>query len=162
MALPEKIGTKIFSPDDLLKRIEFWRILGDKVVFTNGCFDILHRGHVHLLLSCNTYGDRVVVGLNSDASVKRLKGNSRPVNDEKSRAILLAAMEFVDAIVIFAEDTPANLIHTIRPDVLVKGGDWKKNEIVGSSFVESYGGHVETVPYLKGFSTTEIIAKSKK
>ncbi|MES2619843.1 MAG: D-glycero-beta-D-manno-heptose 1-phosphate adenylyltransferase [Bacteroidota bacterium] len=161
MALPEKIGTKIFSPGDLLKRIDFWRTLGDKIVFTNGCFDILHRGHIHLLLSCNTYGDRVVIGLNADTSVKKLKGDSRPVNDEKSRAILLAAIEFVDAIVIFEEDTPENLILKIRPDVLVKGGDWKKEDIVGSCFVESYGGRVETIPYMKGFSTTEIIAKSK-
>lgn len=162
MALPEKIGTKILFPDELLKRIEFWRTLGDRIVFTNGCFDILHRGHIHLLLSCNTFGDRVIVGLNSDASVKRLKGDSRPVNDQTARAILLAAIEFVDAIVIFKEDTPENIIHFIQPDVLVKGGDWKKEDIVGSEFVESYGGGVETVPYLKGFSTTEIIAKSKK
>lgn len=162
MVLPEKIGTKIFSPDELLKRIEFWRTLGDRVVFTNGCFDILHRGHIHLLLSCNAFGDRVIVGLNSDISVKRLKGETRPLNDQSSRAVLLAAIEFVDAIVIFKEDTPENLIHLIQPDVLVKGGDWKKEDIVGSSFVESYGGEVETVPYLKGFSTTEIISKSKK
>jgi rfaE bifunctional protein nucleotidyltransferase chain/domain len=162
VALPEKIRTKIFSPEHLLKRIEFWRKLGDRIVFTNGCFDILHRGHIHLLLSCNTYGDRLVVGLNSDNSIKRLKGDSRPVNNQQSRSILLAAIEFVDAIVIFKEDTPENLIHSIAPDVLVKGGDWKKGDIVGSAFVEKYGGEVQTVPCLKGFSTTEIISKSKK
>jgi rfaE bifunctional protein nucleotidyltransferase chain/domain len=159
---PEKIGTKILSAEDLLKRIEFWRTLGDRIVFTNGCFDILHRGHIHLLLSCNTYGDRVVVGLNSDSSVKKLKGDERPINDQNSRAAILAAIEFVDAIVFFKEDTPEKLIHSIKPDVLVKGGDWKKEDIVGSSFVEQYGGSVETIPYLKGFSTSQIIARSQK
>ncbi len=156
------IEQKILSADALQKRITFWRMLGDKIVFTNGCFDIIHQGHVHLLSSCNELGDRVIVGLNSDASVKRLKGELRPVNDEQSRAILLAALQFVDAVVLFEEDTPENLIHFIHPDVLVKGGDWQKDEIVGSDFVDEYGGEVKTVPYLKGFSTTEIIAKSKK
>ena len=130
-------------------------------MFTNGCFDILHQGHVHLLSTCNEFGDRVVVGMNADASVKRLKGSSRPVNDERSRAVILASLQFVDAVVLFYEDTPENLIHYLHPDVLVKGGDWKKEEIIGSNFVEGYGGEVKTVPYLKGFSTTEIIAKSK-
>ncbi len=155
------IEQKILTPNSLLKRIEFWRTLGDKIVFTNGCFDILHQGHVHLLSTCNEFGDRVVVGLNADVSVKRLKGNSRPVNDERSRAVILASLQFVDAVVLFYEDTPENLIHYIHPDVLVKGGDWQKEEIIGSDFVEEYGGEVKTVPYLKGFSTTEIIAKSK-
>lgn len=161
MVLSEKIESKILSADALLKRIEFWRTLGDKIVFTNGCFDILHQGHVHLLSTCNEFGDRVVVGLNADASVKRLKGNSRPVNDERSRAVILASLQFVDAVVLFYEDTPENIIHYIHPDVLVKGGDWQKDEIIGSDFVEDYGGEVKTVPYLKGFSTTEIIARSK-
>ena len=130
-------------------------------MFTNGCFDILHQGHIHLLSTCNEFGDRVVVGLNADASVKRLKGSSRPVNDERSRTVILASLQFVDAVVLFYEDTPENLIHYLHPDVLVKGGDWKKEEIIGSNFVEGYGGKVKTVPYLEGFSTTEIIAKSK-
>ena len=130
-------------------------------MFTNGCFDILHQGHIHLLSTCNEFGDRVVVGLNADASVKRLKGSSRPVNDERSRTVILASLQFVDAVVLFYEDTPENLIHYLHPDVLVKGGDWKKEEIIGGNFVEGYGGKVKTVPYLKGFSTTEIIAKSK-
>lgn len=136
--------------------------MGDKIVFTNGCFDILHQGHIHLLSSCSDLGDRLIVGLNSDASVKRLKGVTRPINDENSRAILLSAIEFVDAIIVFNEDTPENVIHSIKPGVLVKGGDWKKEEIVGSAFVASYRGEVKTVPYLKGFSTTGIISKSKK
>lgn len=162
MVFTDKIKAKIFSLDELLKRIEFWKTLGDKIVFTNGCFDILHQGHIHLLASCNEFGDRTIVGLNSDASVKELKGPSRPVNNQDSRATLLAATQFVDGVIFFYEHTPENLIHTIKPDVLVKGGDWKKEEIIGSNFVESYGGKVKTVPYLKGFSTTEIIARSNK
>lgn len=131
-------------------------------MFTNGCFDILHAGHIHLLASCAEKGDRLVIGLNADISVKGLKGDSRPVNDEQSRALLLSVIQGVDAVVIFEEATPEDLIHSIKPDVLVKGGDWKKEDIVGSTFVESYGGTVTTISYLKGFSTTEIIARSKK
>ena len=162
MVFTDKIESKIFTLDELLKRIEFWKTLGDKIVFTNGCFDILHQGHVHLLASCTEFGDRLIVGLNSDSSVKELKGPSRPINNQDSRAILLAATQFVDGVLFFYEHTPENLIHTIKPDVLVKGGDWKKEEIIGSNFVESYGGQVKTIPYLNGFSTTEIIARSNK
>lgn len=161
MILTDKIGSKILLPAELLKRIEFWRMLGDKIVFTNGCFDILHQGHIHLLAECSELGQRVIVGLNADSSVRELKGPSRPVNDQQSRATLLAATQFVDAVVIFYENTPSNIIHTIKPDVLVKGGDWKKDEIIGGDFVESYGGKVQPISYLKGFSTTEIIERSK-
>ena len=162
MIFTDKIESKIYSLHELLKRIEFWRTLGDKIVFTNGCFDILHQGHIHLLASCSQLGDRVIVGLNADTSVKELKGSNRPVNNQQSRAILLAATQFVDAVILFEENTPENLIHALKPNVLVKGGDWKKEEIVGSNFVESYGGQVKTVPYLNGFSTTQIIERSKK
>lgn len=162
MIFAEKIESKILSLDALLKRIEFWRRLGDKIVFTNGCFDILHQGHIQLLASCNELGERTIVGLNSDSSVQQIKGPARPVNDQQSRATLLASTQFVDGVIFFYELTPEALIHAIKPDVLVKGGDWKKEEIVGSSFVESYGGEVKTIPYLKGFSTTEIIERSKK
>lgn len=134
--------------------------MGDKIVFTNGCFDMLHTGHVHLLASCCNYGNRLIVGLNSDESVKRLKGPARPINSQQSRAIILAATQFTDAIIVFEQDTPLQLIEGIKPDVLVKGGDWAKKDIVGSSFVERYGGEVKTVPYLDGFSTTQIIARS--
>ncbi|MBL0310263.1 MAG: D-glycero-beta-D-manno-heptose 1-phosphate adenylyltransferase [Bacteroidetes bacterium] len=152
----------MFLLEELLKRIEFWRTLNEKIVFTNGCFDILHEGHIRLFASCQKLGERVIVGLNSDTSIKKLKGKHRPVNSQKSRAIVLAALQYVDGVVIFKEETPKKLIHSIRPDFLVKGGDWKKTKIVGSDFVESYGGIVKTIPYLKGFSTTEIIARSKK
>ena len=162
MVFEDKIESKFFSLNELLKRIDFWRLLGDKITFTNGCFDILHPGHIHLLSSCSRFGNRVIVGLNSDSSVKKLKGNSRPVNNQKSRACILASLLFVDAVIFFDDDTPEKLIQAIRPDVLVKGGDWKKNKIAGGDFVESYGGKVRTVPYLNGFSTTEIISKAKK
>ncbi len=161
MITDEKIKAKILSQTELLKRLEFWRKLGDKIVFTNGCFDILHPGHIQLLSACKQFGDRVIVGLNSDASVKRLKGATRPVNDEFSRALVLAAVHYTDAVAIFSENTPEKLIHYLKPDVLVKGGDWKKTDIVGASFVESYGGVVEVVPFLDGYSTTAIIERSK-
>ncbi len=162
MVFTDKIESKLFHLNDLLKRIEFWRRLGDKIVFTNGCFDILHQGHARLLASCSEMGERLVIGLNSDTSVKRLKGEGRPVNDQQSRAVLLAALQFTDAIVIFEEDTPETLIHAIKPDILVKGGDWKPEEIAGSSFVKSYGGQVKVVPYLNGFSTTGIIERANQ
>lgn len=162
MSASKHTASKILSLQPLLSRIEFWRVLGDRIVFTNGCFDLLHEGHIKLLAACRDMGERVIVGLNSDTSVKQLKGKNRPVNSQKSRAVVLASLEFVDAVIIFNEETPEKLIHAIRPNVLVKGGDWKKNEIVGSEFVESYGGSVKTVSYLKGFSTTEMIARSKK
>jgi rfaE bifunctional protein nucleotidyltransferase chain/domain len=136
-------------------------MLGDKIVFTNGCFDILHQGHIHLLAACTEEGGRLIVGVNSDASVKRLKGANRPVNDQRSRATLLASTQFTDAVIIFEQDTPEELIHAIKPDVLIKGGDWKKEDIVGSAFVESYGGVVRTIPFLKGFSTSSIIERGK-
>ena len=136
--------------------------MGDKIVFTNGCFDILHQGHIHLLASCNDLGSRVIVGINTDASVKRLKGQSRPLNNQRSRAILLAATQFTDAIIFFDEDTPENLIKAIKPDVLVKGGDWKKEQIAGAAFVESYGGEVKTIPFLNGISSTGVIERMSK
>ena len=136
--------------------------MGDKIVFTNGCFDILHAGHIHLLAQCSEAEGRLIIGLNSDLSVKRLKGDSRPLNDQKSRATLLASTQFTDAIIIFEEDAPEELIHAIQPDILIKGGDWKKEDIIGSAFVESYGGEVRTIPYLDGFSTTAIVERSKK
>ncbi|MDW8419516.1 MAG: D-glycero-beta-D-manno-heptose 1-phosphate adenylyltransferase [Chitinophagales bacterium] len=150
---------KIFFTEELLTRISFWRTTGDVIVFTNGCFDILHPGHVHLLHFCRQHGDRVIVGLNSDASVRRLKGDKRPLNHEKSRATVLAALLYTDAIVLFDDDTPEALIREIKPDVLVKGGDWKPHEVAGAQFVKSYGGRVEIAPYLEGYSTTSILAK---
>ena len=130
-----------------------------KVVFTNGCFDILHRGHVEYLSKASDMGDVLVVGLNTDASVKRLKGEGRPVNNQEDRALVLASLSFVDAVVLFDEDTPYELIKVVRPDVLVKGADYKPEEIVGHDMVTSYGGKVQTVPLVEGYSTSSIISK---
>ena len=133
-----------------------------KIVFTNGCFDILHKGHVTYLQKARKLGDLLIVGINSDASVRRLKGADRPVNNEKDRAFVLGALDCVDKVVMFSEDTPEKLIRKIRPDVLVKGGDWKKENVVGGPFVESYGGKVRLIPFVKGFSTTGLLAKIQK
>ena len=137
-----------------------WRMKGDRIVFTNGCFDILHRGHVEYLQEAAALGDRLVIGLNSDASVKRQnKGPERPLNDELSRAKVLAALRLVDAVVIFDQDTPLELIQAIGPDVLVKGGDWPEDKIVGADLVKSRGGSVHSLKLVDGFSTTGLVEK---
>ena len=128
-----------------------------KVVFTNGCFDILHRGHIEYLSKAADMGDVLVVGLNTDASVKRLKGEGRPVNHEEARALVLSSLSFVDAVVLFDEDTPYELIKAVHPDVLVKGADYKVEDIVGYDIVTSYGGTVTTVPLVEGYSTTKLL-----
>jgi rfaE bifunctional protein nucleotidyltransferase chain/domain len=133
---------------------------GKRVVFTNGCFDILHRGHVEYLAQAADMGDVLVVGLNTDASVRRLKGEGRPVNNEGARALVLAALGFVDAVELFDEDTPYELIKAVHPDVLVKGADYKPEEIVGYDIVTSYGGTVATIPLVEGYSTTGLINQS--
>lgn len=131
------------------------------LVFTNGCFDILHRGHIYYLSRARAMGDLLVVGLNSDASVSKLKGPNRPVNQEQARAEVLGALAFVDHIILFPEDTPLKLISTLRPDILVKGGDYRKEKIVGYREVISWGGQVETIALLEGYSTTSILDKSQ-
>lgn len=152
----------IFTLPELLKRVAAWRLLSNKIVFTNGCFDILHTGHVTYLQEAKKLGNKLVVGLNSDNSVKRLnKGPSRPLQDEQSRAIVLAALTAVDAVVIFDEDTPLELIKAVKPDVLVKGGDWKPEQIVGGDFVTQNGGKVVSIPFVEGYSTTRIEEKIK-
>ena len=133
-----------------------------KIIFTNGCFDILHIGHIKYLKEAKAKGDILVLGLNSDASVRRLKGPSRPVNSEKDRMDMLAEMEFIDYVVLFEEDTPYELITRVRPDVLVKGGDYQADNIVGADFVRSYGGSVEVIPFVEGKSTTNIINSMKR
>ena len=156
------INNKIFGVaqrSTLSAQLSQWQ--GLKIVFTNGCFDLLHRGHVEYLSKAADMGDVLVVGLNTDASVKRLKGEGRPVNNEEARALVLSSLSFVDAVVLFDEDTPYELIKAIRPDVLVKGADYKPEEIVGYDIVTSYGGKVETVPLVEGYSTTSIISNFK-
>lgn len=132
---------------------------GKKIVFTNGCFDILHVGHVDYLSKARRLGDVLVIGLNSDRSVKSLKGSGRPINNERDRAKVLSALAFVDYVCIFTEPTPERLIKTLKPDVLVKGGDWKVADIVGGDFVKSLGGRVKNIPFVKGYSTTSLISK---
>ena len=146
------------SPSGFSFQLSSFRSQGLRVVFTNGCFDILHRGHVEYLSKAADMGDVLVVGLNTDASVKRLKGEGRPVNNQEARALVLASLSFVDAVVFFDEDTPYELIKAIRPDVLVKGADYKPEEIVGYDIVTSYGGKVETVPLVEGYSTTKLLS----
>ena len=159
MTLHPNIARKTLDIDALMARLKHWRAVGGRVVFTNGCFDILHTGHVQLLTQCREQGDYVIVGLNSDASVRRLKGPTRPVNDQRARAAVLAALEAVDAVVVFDEDTPLELITQIKPDVLVKGGDYTISEIAGAEFVKLNGGEVVIVPLVPGFSTTGILNK---
>jgi rfaE bifunctional protein nucleotidyltransferase chain/domain len=140
-----------------------WRMKGDRIVFTNGCFDILHRGHVEYLQEAAALGDRLVIGLNSDTSVQRQnKGPERPLNDEQSRARVLAALRLVDAVIIFEEDTPLELIQAIGPDVLVKGGDWPEDRIVGAALVKARGGGVHSLKLVDGFSTTALVERIRR
>ena len=155
------IPNRIFTLDELVHQVKRWRLHNKKIVYTNGVFDILHEGHIASLTEAASFGHILIVGVNTDASVKRLKGESRPVNKEQSRALLLAAMVMTDGIILFEEDTPLNLITAIMPDVLVKGGDYTMEQIVGAKEVMANGGEVKIVPILEGFSTTAIIQKMK-
>lgn len=148
---------KILSLEDLIKKRKHWK--GQKVVFTNGCFDILHLGHVDYLEKAASKGDKMIVALNKDASVSKLKGPTRPVNNENARARIIAALSFVDAVVFFSEDTPLSLIKQLLPDVLVKGSDYNISNIVGADIVIENGGKVETIELVEGYSTTNIINK---
>ncbi|MFK7925240.1 MAG: D-glycero-beta-D-manno-heptose 1-phosphate adenylyltransferase [Bacteroidia bacterium] len=150
---------KVFALEDLLARAAGWQVHGGKVVFTNGCFDLLHIGHLEYLEKARGLGQRLIVGLNDDDSVNRLKGDSRPMIPQAERARMLAAMEFVDGVVLFSEDTPLNLINAIRPDILVKGGDYQIEEIVGHQEVISWGGSVQTIPLVEGYSSTALLEK---
>jgi rfaE bifunctional protein nucleotidyltransferase chain/domain len=153
---------KICDLPTLKSKVEFWQLEGEKVVFTNGVFDLLHIGHITYMAKAADLGDRLIVGLNADSSVKRLKGEDRPVNDQINRAALLAALFFVDGIVIFEEDTPLNLISTLLPDILVKGADYTIDNIVGAKEVIANGGEVKTIDLVEGYSSTSIIQKIRK
>ena len=159
MKRPDLISNKIFLREDLLKQVARWRLLSKKIAFTNGCFDILHAGHIASLSNAATEADFLIVGVNTDASTKRLKGEERPVTDENSRALLLANLMIVDAVTLFDEDTPLELITALMPDVIVKGGDYTVDQIVGAKEVIANGGRVIINPILEGFSTTAIISK---
>lgn len=162
MSQIENIKNKIQDWTTLSESIIKWRKDGQKIVFTNGCFDLLHLGHADYLARAADMGDKLIVGLNSDSSISRLKGANRPITNQDSRAFLLASLTFVSAVVIFQEDTPALLIELVRPDILVKGGDYSTNEIVGNEFVLSKGGKVVSLPLVKGYSTTDIEARILK
>jgi D-glycero-beta-D-manno-heptose 1-phosphate adenylyltransferase len=159
---PEVITNKIFSLKDLVPKTKQWKFFGKTIAFTNGCFDILHEGHIYSLSQAAKEADYLIVGVNADASVKKLKGDSRPVNNEHSRALILASLLMVDAVIVFEEDTPLELIKAILPNVLVKGGDYKVEDIAGAKEVIANGGRVVINPILEGFSTTSIISKLSK
>ncbi len=150
---------KITNLDTAIRIVAANRIKGRTIVFTNGCFDIVHRGHIKLLEEAKAKGDFLIVGLNSDASIRRIKGPDRPVQDEQTRASVMAALLPVDLVVLFEEDTPLKLIESLTPDVLVKGGDWEESRIVGASHVREHGGQVITIALEEGYSTTSAIEK---
>ena len=150
---------KIFSEGQLAEHLARLRRQGKRIVFTNGCFDLMHSGHVYMLAQAKTFGDILVVGMNTDASVKRLKGDKRPILDQASRLALLAALEVVDYITLFEEDTPLALIRRLQPHILVKGGDWSPEAIVGKEVVEHADGRVVAVRHQDGFSTTNLIER---
>ncbi len=153
--------SKILSREDTKKQVEQWQSEGKKIVFTNGCFDIVHLGHIDYLEKAQALGDKLVLGLNTDASVQRLKGETRPVVNEYARARMMAAMSFIDAVTLFDEETPKELIETLCPNILVKGDDYSVENIVGSDFVLAHGGEVKTISLVKGYSTSAIIQKIK-
>jgi D-glycero-beta-D-manno-heptose 1-phosphate adenylyltransferase len=150
---------KIVDLNSAKKLVNDWKSAGNKVVFTNGCFDIVHLGHIDYLEKARLKGDKLVLGLNTDASVKKLKGEKRPLVDEYARSRMMASLQFVDAVILFGEDTPLQLINEIKPDILVKGNDYSIETIVGAKEVLANGGSVETVDLIDGYSTTQIINK---
>ena len=150
-----EITNKIVTREQLKELIQIWRKNGERIVFTNGCYDIFHRGHAYSIYAASQYGDRLIVAINSDSSVKRLKGEERPVNHEYDRAYVIAALGCVDCVVIFGEDTPEELLKIVHPDVLVKGGDYKEEEVVG----REYAGKVQLIQYVQGYSTTKLIQR---
>ncbi len=154
-----KIQDKIVSWDDALIKIIDWKDQQEKLVFTNGCFDLMHIGHLDYLSKAKDLGSKLIIGLNSSESVSRIKGPSRPINTDESRGQMLAALEFVDLVVLFSEDTPLKLINHIKPNILVKGGDYIKENIVGAKEVEKAGGSVEIINFVNGYSTTSLVTK---
>jgi D-beta-D-heptose 7-phosphate kinase/D-beta-D-heptose 1-phosphate adenosyltransferase len=159
MRIVKHLDNKMMKDEELLRWVERWKFAGKKIVFTNGVFDLLHAGHIHSLKQAAVFGEILIVGMNSDASVKRLKGESRPVHCVEDRTEILASLEMVDAVVIFEEDTPLNLIQKIKPDILVKGGDYSIDTIVGAKEVMALGGKVEIIPLVPGKSSTNLINK---
>jgi len=160
--MKNKLQKKILNPKSLKKQLESWKDTDKKIVFTNGCFDILHLGHLDLLQEAADLGDVLIVGLNSDTSIKKIKGDNRPINNQKTRTELLASLFYVEFVVTFEDETPIKLVETIIPQIMVKGGDYKKSEIIGADFVEENGGKVVIFPIKKDYSTTNIIDKIRE
>jgi D-beta-D-heptose 7-phosphate kinase/D-beta-D-heptose 1-phosphate adenosyltransferase len=156
-----KLKAKIFHIEDFTQILKAWKSDGNKIVFTNGCFDLIHLGHIEILARSADLGDKLIVGINSDKSIKRIKGKSRPIIKEDSRAKQLAAIEFVDAVILFNEDTPYDLISFLNPDIITKGGDYKKNDVIGNELMNKKAGKVVIIPLTQGFSTTSILEKIK-
>ncbi len=154
------LTSKLLTGQRLVDTIAKWHSDNETIVFTNGCFDIIHRGHAEYLAKAADLGTKLIVGLNTDNSVRRLKGPTRPVNNEQARAIVLSAFGFIDAVALFSDDTPRNLIMQVQPDILVKGGDYRVEDIVGYDIVTARGGRVLTLPFVDGYSTTSTIKKS--
>ena len=159
--IEKSIIHKIYRLSALKRQIKLWQLQGNKVVFTNGVFDLVHIGHITYLAKAAELGHKLIIGLNADSSVKRLKGEDRPINNQDNRASLLATMFFVDAVVIFEEDTPLNLITNLLPDILVKGADYSIEQIVGAKEVLANGGEVKTISFVHGYSSSSIIQKIK-
>ncbi len=159
MSVRKIIAQKIMSWDQLSEKLSQWKSNNNKIVFTNGCFDILHYGHVYYLAKAKEQGDKLIVGLNSDQSVKKIKGKDRPINNQNHRAFVLASLMLVDTVVIFEEETPKKLIEFVIPDVLVKGGDYKIEDVVGADIVVKNGGKVSLIEFVNGLSTTNLIKK---
>jgi len=158
--IPATTDRRVLDLVQVQRAVNIWRMKGDRIVFTNGCFDILHRGHVEYLQEAAALGDRLIIGVNSDDSVRRLgKATDRPYNDQDSRAKVLAGLRLVDAVVMFDQDTPLELNQAIGPDVLVKGGDWTEDKIVGADIVKARGGEVRSLKLVDGFSTTALVEK---
>ena len=162
MPVISKIRKKIINTDNLILKVSQWKKNKMKVSFTNGCFDILHLGHLEILTKSKEFGDRLIVAVNSDESVRKLKGEERPINDFQTRSNMLASFSFVDYVVKFSDDTPKKLIQIIKPDFLIKGGDYKKKNIVGNDIVSSYGGETIIIPLIDGLSSTNTINKFNK
>jgi len=158
----QKIKNKLISIEQLDNLISNWKQAGERIVFTNGCFDIIHQGHIDYLSKAADKGTKLIIGVNTDSSVSRIKGPNRPIQDEHSRMMILAAMEFVDALILFDEETPINLINQVVPNILVKGSDYKAEDIVGYDTVVNNGGTVETLDFLPGYSTSSIELKIKE
>lgn len=162
MDLRKQISDKLVSREELVKLTNAWKAAGETIVFSNGCFDIIHPGHARYLAEAAALGHRLVLGVNTDESVRRLKGASRPIIPQQERCELLASFAFIDAVCLFDEDTPLELIESILPDILVKGKDYAIHQIVGAAEVLEHGGKVETIDLVEGFSTSTLIEKIKK